>query len=156
MAIGGINYPDPVIFENERLIFARFDGAQNPAAFNVPIYFSNSDVLENKIITGIEVKFNEIETRTTTIQTDIGFIGVSFDSLSLRSFALTLVGKNGDVVLNDYPLYNLCRRATFGKIRRTSMKIDLSKSYIRNFGLAGITSNLVIPINFFYKEKLNK
>jgi hypothetical protein len=149
-----VNYPDPVIFDNERLIFARFDGA-NGTALNVPIFFSNSDVLANKIITGIDVKFDLVEgLGTDSIQTDIGFIGTITDANKLSYFTITLVGKNGDILLNDYPLANFCRLYNAGKIRRTSMIIDLSKSYIRNFGLTvGVTSKFVIPINFYYKNK---
>jgi hypothetical protein len=148
-----VNYPDPVIFDNERLIFARFDGASS-LALNVPIFFSNSDVLTNKIITGIDIKFDSIEAfGTDTIQTDIGFIGKITDANSLRYFTITLLGKNGNVLLNDFPLSNFCKLYNAGKIRRTSMIIDLSKSYIRNFGLTITTNKFVIPINFYYKNK---
>lgn len=148
-----VNYPDPVIFENERLIFARFDGA-NGSAFNVPIFFSNSDVLIDKVITGIDIKYDIVEAfGTDTIQTDLGYIGKITDANSLRYFTITLLGKNGNVLLNDYPLANFCKLFNSGKIRRTSMNIDLSKSFIRNFGLAGVTTNFVIPINFYYRNK---
>ena len=147
------NYPDPVIFDNERLIFARFDGANSPA-LNVPIFFSNSDVLTNKVITGIDVKFDSTEALgTDSIQTDLGFIGTITNANSLRYFTITLLGKNGNVLLNDYPLANFCSLFNAGKIRRTSMIIDLSKSFIRNFGLTISTNKFVIPINFYYKNK---
>jgi len=149
-----VNYPDPVIFERERLIFARFDGA-NGIALNVPIFFSNSDVLNDKVITGIDVKFDDTETLgSDKIQTDIGFIGTITNAGQLKYFTITLLGKNGEVLLNDFPLANFCKLYNAGKIRRTSMKIDLSKSYIRNFGLTfGLSSTFVIPINFYYKNK---
>jgi len=148
-----VNYPDPVIFDNERLIFARFDGANSPA-LNVPNFFSNSDVLTNKIITGIDVKFDQTESLgTDSIQTDIGFVGTITDANSLRYFTITLLGKNGNVLLNEFPLSNFCNLYNSGKIRRTSMIIDLSKSYIRNFGLTITTNKFVIPINFYYKNK---
>jgi hypothetical protein len=149
-----IYYPDSVIFEKERLIFARFDGAQASTATNVPIYFSNQDVLKDKIVTGIDVQLvGRISGASASIQTDIGFIGTNISSTNLRFFTITLVGKNGEVLINDYPLLNLNVLANNGKIRRFSLMIDLSKSYIRNLGLAGITETTVIPINFYYKNK---
>ena len=142
-----VNYPDPVIFDNERLIFARFDGASG-TALNVPIFFSNSDVLTNKVITGIDVKTDFSGLGLTTIQTDIGFIGTVTNLLQLNYFTITLIGKNGEVLLNDFPLSNFNWINNKGKIRRTSMVIDLSKSYIRNFGLTvGVDEKFVIPIN---------
>lgn len=146
-------YPDPVIFDKERLIFARFDGT-NGTALNVPIYFSNSDVLTDKIITGIDVKYNYApEAGNSTIQTDIGYIGTVTDITNLNYFTITLVGKNGEFLINDYPLANFTIAFNAGKIRRTSMIIDLSKSYIRNLGLTSVTPDFVIPINFYYKNK---
>lgn len=148
-----VNYPDPVIFDNERLIFARFDGA-NGTARNVPIFFSNSDVLTNKIITGIDVTLRggRLTSVSNDIQTDIGYIGDNILQADLKYFTITLIGKNGDVLLNDYPLYNFNVLANNGKIRRLSLMIDLSKSYIRNFGVT-VTKTTVIPINFYYKNK---
>jgi hypothetical protein len=149
-----IYYPDPVIVEKERLIFARFDGAQASTATNVPIYFSNEDVLKDKIITGIDVQLRGRLTSTTgLVQTDIGFIGTTISSVNLSYFTITLVGKNGEVLINDFPLINLNILCNEGKIRRFSIMIDLSKSYIRNLGLAGITNTTVIPINFYYKNR---
>jgi hypothetical protein len=148
-----VNYPDPVIFDKERLIFARFDGA-NGLALNVPIFFSNADVFTDKVITGIDVKIDLVpEAGSSNIQTDIGFIGTVTDVTNLVYFTLTLVGKDGSILLNDYPLANFARPAHDGKIRRTSMSIDLSKSYIRNLGFTVTTDKFVIPINFYYKNK---
>jgi hypothetical protein len=151
-----IYYPDPVIFDKERLIFARFDGSQNPSAFNVPIYFSNEDVLKNKVITGISVKTPTSirgQIGATPVLTDIGFIGTAVANATLAYFTITLVGRNGEVVLNDYPLMAFNNEVDDGKIRRTSMMIDLSKSFIRNFGIGGLATTSVIPISFFYKDK---
>jgi hypothetical protein len=148
-----VNYPDPVVYDNERLIFARFDGP-NGFALNTPIFFSNSDVLTNKIITGIDVKYDYIDDGNTQfVQTDIGFVGTLGVTSFLSYFTITLVGKNGDILLNDYPLSNFCKIFNYGKIRRTSMNIDLSKSYLRNFGATIPSNKFVIPINFFYKNK---
>lgn len=148
-----VYYPDPVIFDCERLIFARFDGVSGNS-LNVPIFFSNSDVLTNKVITGIDVKIDLVpEAGSASVQTDIGFIGTVTDVTNLNYFTITLVGKNGNVLLNDFPLSNFARPFNAGKIRRTSMIIDLSKSYIRNLGFNGTTSTFVIPINFYYKNK---
>lgn len=148
-------YPDPVIIEKERLIFARFDGAQASTATNVPIYFSNQDILKDKVVTGIKVMLRgKIPGATATIQTDIGFLGTTIPDSQLKYFTLTLVGKNGDVLINDFPLFNLNVQADAGKIRRFSCMIDLSKSYIRNLGATvPITTSTVIPINFYYKNK---
>lgn len=148
-------YPDPIIFEKERLIFARFDGSQNPSAFNVPIYFANDDVLHGKVVTGIEVASTRgrFVVGSNTVQTDMGFIGTLVGNSALNYFTITLVGKNGQVVLNDCPLMEFQTSTTSGKIRRTSIMIDLSKSFIRNFGAVGITTQSVIPISFFYKDK---
>jgi len=149
-----IYYPDPVIFEKERLIFARFDGAQASTATNVPIYFSNQDVLKDKIVTGIDVQLRgRVSAASALIQTDIGFVGTTISSTNLAYFTITLVGKNGEVLINDYPLLNLNVLSNNGKIRRFSLMIDLSKSYIRNLGFAGITPTTVIPIHFYYKNK---
>jgi len=150
-----IYYPDPVIYDKERLIFARFDGSQNPSAFNVPIYFANDDVLANKVITGISVKSPTSirgQVGSTPILTDIGFIGDNLANVSLVYFTLTLVGRNGDTILSDCPLMEFNNLVDNGKIRKVSMMINLSKSYIRNFGLAGLSKTSVIPISFFYKN----
>ena len=147
-----IYYPDSFKFDKERLIFARFDG-QTGLSLNNPIFFSNSDVLTDKIILGIDVTLRGRLTATSgLIQTDLGYIGTTISSVNLRFFTITLIGKNGQVILNDYPLYNFNVLANNGKIRRTNIMIDLSKSYIRNFG-ATVTSSTVIPINFYYKNK---
>jgi hypothetical protein len=154
-AIKPIYYPDPVIFEKERLIYVRFDGQQSPATFNVPYYFANDDVLKNKIITGIESKTTagRFTTGASAVATDIGFIGQLLNNASLAYFTITLVGKNGETILNDCPLMEFNVVVTSGKIRRTSMMIDLSKSFIRNFGYNSLNSNSVIPICFYYKDK---
>lgn len=150
-----VNYPDPVIFQNERLIFARFDGAQASTATNVPIYFSNQDILKDKVVTGIDVTLRgRTSGATAQIQTDLGFIGTSIPSTQLIYFTITLVGKNGEVLINDFPLMNLNINSNDGKIRRFSCMIDLSKSYIRNLGATiPITTTTVIPINFYFKNK---
>ena len=150
-----INYPDPVIFDKERLIFARFDGAQASTATNVPIYFSNQDVLKDKVITGIKVFLRgRFPGSTATIQTDIGFLGTTIPDSQLKYFTLTLVGKNGEVLINDFPLMNLNVQSDNGKIRRFSCMMDLSKSYIRNLGATvPITTTTVIPINFYFKNR---
>lgn len=147
-----IYYPDGFKFDKERLIFARFDGSTG-LSYNNPIFFSNSDVLTDKIILGIDVTMRGRLTATTAlIQTDLGFIGTTISSTTLRFFTITLVGKNGQILLSDFPLYNFNVLANNGKIRRTNMIIDLSKSYIRNFGVT-VTTETVIPINFYYKNK---
>lgn len=147
-----IYYPDGFKFDKERLIFARFDGATG-TALNVPIFFSNSDVLTDKIILGVDVQLRgRISGASANIQTDIGYIGTSIASTSLRFFTITLIGKNGDVILNDFPLINFNVLSNNGKIRRLNCMIDLSKSYIRNFG-AVVTSTTVIPINFYFKNR---
>jgi hypothetical protein len=150
-----IYYPDGFKFDFERLIFARFDGAQSSTATNVPIYFSNEDVFKNKVIVGIKVMLRGRNPgATATIQTDIGFLGTTIPDSQLKYFTLTLVGKNGDVLINDFPLINLNVQADNGKIRRFSCMIDLSKSYIRNLGATvPITTLTVIPLNFYYKNK---
>lgn len=146
-----VNYPDPVILDKSRLIYCRFDGSQNPASYNVPIYFPNDDVLHGKTIKGIEVKtVNNESTGSQNVLTDAGYIGTLIDSFDLKYFTITVVGKNGQVILSDCPLMEFNYNITAGKIRRTSMMIDLSKSYIRNFGLAGVTKKSVIPIQFYY------
>lgn len=147
-----IYYPDGFKFDKERLIFARFDGATG-TALNVPIFFSNNDVLTDKIILGIDVMLRgKVPGAAANIQTDLGFIGTTMSSTSLRFFTITLIGKNGAVILNDMPLYNFNVLANDGKIRRLNCMIDLSKSYIRNFG-AVIPSTTVIPINFYFKNR---
>lgn len=150
-----IYYPDGFAFDNERLIFGRFDGSQNPAALNVPIYFSNEDTLKNKIIVGIAVNLRgKVSGATAQIQTDLGYIGSTIPSTQLKYFTITLVGKNGEVLINDFPMMNLNVLSDSGKIRRFSLMIDLSKSYIRNLGATvPITTTTVIPINFYYKNK---
>lgn len=154
-AIKPIYYPDPVIFEKERLIYVRFDGQQSPNVFNVPYYFSNDDVLKNKIITGIEVKTTagRFISGASSVATDIGFIGQLLNNPALAYFTITLVGKNGETILNDCPLMEFNVVTTAGKTRRTSMMIDLSKSFIRNFGFNSLTTESVIPICFYYKDR---
>lgn len=147
-------YHDPVIFDKQQLIYVRFDGLENPASFNVPIYFDNNDVLNNKHIKGIEVKsLPVLDVGSSTILTDLGFIGTVISQDLLNYFTITIVGKNNEKILEDYPLLAFNKLFTFGKLRSTNMIIDLSKSYIRNFGLSGITKTNVIPIQFYYSEK---
>lgn len=148
-----IYYPDGFKFDKERLIFARFDGATG-TAFNVPIFFSNSDVLTDKVILGIDITLRggRLTPISNDIQTDIGYIGDNISRTDLRFFTITLIGKNGEVLLNDFPLYNFNILANNGKIRRLNVMIDLSKSFIRNFG-ATVTNTTVIPFNFYYRSK---
>lgn len=148
------NYPDPININREKLIFVRFDKT-DPSSFSTPIYFPVDDILKNKIITGIECfksKAPFLPYPSDPIQTDAGYIGQYFDTTYLKYFTLTLVGKNNEILVNDMPLTCLTPDFDFGKIRRFSMIVDLSKCYVRNFGLSGLTSDAVIPINFYYKN----
>lgn len=151
------NYPNPVNIIRERLIYVRFDKT-DIYSLSTPVYFPNDDVLKNKVITGIEIypNFNK-NTGNYSLWTDAGYTGEYFSNQELIYFTLTLVGKNNEVLINDLPLSCLVDDNTRGKIRKFSLMADLSKSYIRNFGLtAGINPSLtektVIPINFFYKN----
>jgi len=148
-------YPDPVIFDKQRVIYVRFDGQQSPNVYNVPYYFSNDDVFKNKVITGIEAKTTagRFISGASAVQTDIGFIGQLLNNPSLAYFTITLVGRNNEVILNDCPLMEFNVVTTSGKLRRTSMMIDLSKSFIRNFGYNSLNLNSVIPICFYYRDK---
>ena len=147
-----IYYPDPVIFDKARTIYTRFDNVFNTVGLNQPIYFTNDDVLHNKIITGIEIKTTKKLTQPeSVIQTDLGFIGEQIGNGVLKYFTITLVGKNGEVILNECPMTIFNLLTTEGKIRRTSMMIDLSKSFIRNFGVT-ITAINTIPITFYYRD----
>ena len=154
-AVKPIYYPEAVIFDKHRNIYVRFDGQQSPNVFNVPYYFNNDDVLKNKVITGIETKTTagRFITGASAVQTDIGFIGQLLNNASLSFFTITLVGKNGETILNDCPLMEFNVVTTSGKTRKTSMMIDLSKSFIRNFGYNSLNTNSVIPICFYYKDK---
>lgn len=151
---GGVNYPNPVTIVRERLIFVRFDKT-DPASLSTPIYFPTDDVLRGKVITGVQCMraLNTNDQLTgNTILTDAGYIGQYFNSSLLNYFTLTLVGANNEILVNDMPLACLVFDNNFGKIRRFSMMIDLSKSYVRNFGLTSLPSNAVIPIQFYYKN----
>lgn len=150
-----IYYPDPVIFDKQRVVYVRFDGQQSSNVFNVPYYFSNDDVFKNKIITGIEAKTTagRFISGASSVQTDIGFIGQLLNNASLAYFTITLVGRNGEIILNDCPLMEFNIVTTSGKTRKTSMMIDLSKSFIRNFGLNTLNTNSVIPICFYYRDR---
>ena len=146
-----INYPDPVIFDKARTIYTRFDNVFNTNGLNQPIYFTNDDVLHNKVITGIEIKTTKkLNASEQLIQTDLGFIGEQIGNTGLRWFTLTLVGKNNEIILNDCPMSLFNQSTSFGKLRRTSIMIDLSKSYIRNFGVTIGPTN-TIPITFYYR-----
>jgi hypothetical protein len=91
------NYPDALVFDKETTIYARFDGEKNPGAFNVPIFFSNSDILTNKHIRGIEVKSLPIsDVANSIILTDLGFIGEVISQDLLNYFTITLIGKNNE------------------------------------------------------------
>jgi hypothetical protein len=148
-------YPDPVVLDKSVTIFVRFDGSQSPGAFNVPIYFPNDDVLRGKVITGLEVntQYASIGTRPSAILTNLGFIGALFTNAELKYFTITLVGKNNDILVNDCPLIAFNSLLTNGKLRSLLMMIDLSKSYVRNFGLAGLTTKSTIMCTFYYREK---
>ena len=148
-------YPDPVVLDKSVTIFVRFDGSQNPSAFNVPIYFPNDDVLYGKVITGIEVntQFAQSDARPSNILTNLGFIGQLFGNADLKYFTITLVGRNNEILINDCPLIAFNVLVTKGKLRSTLMMIDLSKSYVRNFGLAGLTTKSTIMMTFYYRNK---
>jgi len=155
LVIQNENYPDPVILDKQVTLFIRFDGSQNPSAFNVPIYFPNDDILKDKVITGIEVNSQYVpgNTRPSSILTNIGFIGQLFSNADLKYFTITLVGKNNEVIVNDSPLMTFNSLITQGKLRSALMMIDLSKSYVRNFGLAGLTTKSTIMVTFYYRNK---
>lgn len=146
-------YPDPLVQDKHRLIFVRFDGI-NPSSFSSPVYFPNDDVLKNKVITGIDVWRTQKVITNPQIQTDAGYIGEYFDDTLLKYFTITLVGKNGDRLIEDMPLQilNNGNNGDFGKTRRFSIMVDLSRSYIRNFGLSGLKDISIIPIMFSYKD----
>lgn len=150
---GTENYPDPVIVDQERLIFVRYD-KNNPASYCTPAYFPNDDVFNNKVITGIQCfkNFDAEDPASNPIQTDAGYIGQYFGDTFLRYFTLTLVGKNNEIIVQDLPLVTLATGGNFGKIKRFSCMINLSKCYIRNFGYNALTSTSVIPINFYYRS----
>lgn len=151
------NYPNPVNIIRERLIFVRFDKT-NIYSLSTPVYFPNDDVLKNKVITGIDVYPNFGKNVSNyNLWTDAGYIGEYFANAYLAYFTLTLVGRNNEVLINDLPLSCLVDDNNYGKIRKFSLMADLSKSYIRNFGLTTavdntLTDKAVIPINFYYKN----
>jgi len=146
-------YVDPLIQDRHRLIFVRFD-AINPASYSTPVYFPNDDVLKNKVITGIDVWRTQKVISNPQIQTDAGYIGEYFDDTLLKYFTITLVGKSGEILVQDMPLQilNNGNNGDFGKTRRFSMMVDLSRSFVRNFGLAGLKDISIIPIMFSYRN----
>jgi hypothetical protein len=73
-----------------------------------PIFFSNSDILRDKHIKGIEVKsLPSSDIASSTILTDIGFIGDVVSQTDLNFFTITLVGKNNEEIYytltNQFP-----------------------------------------------------
>lgn len=150
--VSEVYYTDPLIVEKSRLIFARFDGT-NAAVTNYPVYFSNDDILANKVVTGIEVW--RVGKTPQQIQTDLGYIGTTLIDSVLKNFTITLVGKNSEILIEDMPLNLLMNGADgdFGKTRRFSMMVDLSKSYIKNLSLISFLPTDIIPITFYYREK---
>jgi len=147
-----VYYPDPVVIDKSKLIFIRFDGL-NPAATNYPVYFSTDDVLKGKVVTGIDVW--RVGKTPQQIQTDLGFVGTTLIDSVLKNFTITLVGRNSEILIEDMPL-NLLINGTdgdFGKTRRFSMMIDLSKSYVKNLSYLALTTTEVIPITFYYRDK---
>lgn len=142
------NYPNSLVVDREKLIFVRFDGI-NPSSTSQPVYFPTDDVLKNKVITGIDI-YTVGET-DFDIQTDLGFLGTALQNGNLKYFTITLVGKNSEILIQDMPL--ACLAQEFGKVRRFSMMIDLSKSYVRNFAFASVGEKTVIPILFYYRDK---
>lgn len=147
-----VYYTDPVIVDKSKLIFVRFDGI-NPAVTNYPVYFSTDDVLKGKVVTGIDVW--RVGKTPLNIQTDLGYVGTTLIDSVLKNFTITLVGRNSEILIEDMPLNLLINGADgdFGKTRRFSMMIDLSKSYVKNLSYLALTSTEVIPITFYYRDK---
>jgi hypothetical protein len=147
-----VYYTDPLTIDKSKIIYVRFDGI-NPAVTNYPVYFSTDDVFRNKVITGIDVW--RVGKTPLQIQTDLGYVGTTLIDSVLKNFTITLVGKNSEILIEDMPL-NLLINGTdgdFGKTRRFSMMIDLSKSYVKNLSYLALTSTEVIPITFYYRDK---
>lgn len=143
-------YVDPLIEDKARLVYVRFDGI-NPSSTSSPVYFPTDDVLKNKVITGIEVW--RVGKTPFSIQTDLGFVGTTLPDTILNSFTLTLVGKNSDILINDFPLNCIVNGSgDFGKTRRFSIMVDLSKSFVRNLSYISLTSTDVIPLIFHYRN----
>jgi len=145
-------YPDPVVFGRERLIWARFDNS-SPSASNSPIYFDNDDVLRNKIVTGIEL-FNK---NNIQLLTDYGIVATANGGTSGGAyFTLTLVGWHNQILVNQYPVAALSRENTFGKTKRFSLEVCLSKSYVLFTNLTGVSLSPTdgIAFNFHYVNKV--
>ena len=145
-------YPDPVIFGRQKLIFMRFDQiAQNQSASSTPIYFPNDDIFNDKIITGIEM-FKPNTGPVYTLVTDYGtvdYIG------SFLRYTLTLVGKDNRKIIDQMPVNAFSREFTFGKVKRLSCEISLSKSYVLlNQWNVSIQPNTMLPFNFHYVNKV--
>jgi len=79
----------------------------------------------------------------------------------LSDFTFTAIDNNGDVVLWNYPLANLCNinmttglqpGQSFGKNRLFNFKIDIKKSYVTLNGFTILATNHALLFNFYLRD----
>ena len=143
-----MQFADKKFFEYEfiesRLIIIGSHTA--PITPNQRVYFTQS--LLGKRIIAIDINSN-----TATFQ----YNGVAVLPIAnLKDYMVTLVNDKEEEVIKDFPLSDLHRSETFGKIRSMNHKIDIEKSYVIYTNTAVVlTFQSGILFNFFtvYNER---
>ncbi len=94
-----------------------------PLVINQRAYFGADARLQGKRITGIDVMANP---NNTTFYNDVEIL----QSGITQSFMLTLVTRDGEEIVKNFPCKDLHRFETFGNIRVFNCAIDIEKCYV--------------------------
>lgn len=108
---------------------------------NQRVYFGPNTRLKGKTLIGIDLLAEE---NPFNLQ-DLTILSVG----QLNSSTLSLVNTKKDEVVKDFPLQDLSRFNTFGKIKLMNLKIDLESSYVVITTPAGLPANAAIVFNFY-------
>lgn len=118
-----------------------------PLVTNQRAYFAGNQKLKGKRVIGIDIMANV----GSNIPWNNSYAAIN--SAALNTFMLTLVDYKGEEVIKNFPLKDLHRFQTFGKIRLFNQLVDLEKSYVIHSSPGVIINpNLGILFNFYTTE----
>lgn len=128
---------------HEFLMYVRFDYNSTQSLINQKVYLTDAQRLHNVRVVGMQVLSFENFSKALVLP----FVDITY-------FAITLIGKHGELLIEKYPLADLHKNSTQGNIRRFDCLIDPTQSYVERFGVPGSeTANDTIPILFSYRLK---
>lgn len=129
--------------------FETTDPADSGDVLNKKTYLSEANVLLSypTVVVGISVG-----SLSTDLRGMVGFTSISLARIA--QFVLVVKNKRGETVIDKFPLYDLARANTRGKIRRFYIEMDPMKSYLQRIttpGVDKVASNEAIPLTIHYR-----